>query len=539
MPTALSWLPFALAVVALVLPCRAGASCPYAVEDGANASSLDLSQPLLFRATGGDAMKRFDLAWLRREFGIKAVAVGHPGNYVLGSGSVQDKMLLGRYLDVLSNSDSADSPNPPTATTSPSSDPTPTHIHSRSFVFDNELDKQACAQVIAASGYAEALHGVFNANAKGNDAARDQDHKCSLSIGKRGGGLGLHQHYASVLVLLRGRKRWWFKRTAPKDPSLLDPIRGHHTLTLLPVTGDDKMPGLHSCVQFPGDVVYVPREWYHGTSNDENNGITFGIAWQETLGHKQSAKKRRKKVKRLLKLKKGKASGTVWSLLFDARLLLDELQEKSKLHREILETRVGKRLFERAEHFVKKAKEIRAHEMDFRPNVLLAEMYAKSGRIQDGAREMLEAAWVLSSVNRTAVPANLLSGWLYHIGHILRNVDVLDRAITLLEELFSMSPKDTLMRTMAGLELGVMHWSMENDEEAEAALRALGPELRRVFGTSTQTVVAAVPGVTTNVEVADGANIVDFLDSSFVNTGKELAGHLVPEFLRLKDLEDL
>ena len=348
----------------------------------------------------------------------------------------------------------------------------------------------------------------------------------------------MHQHDASVLVLLSGRKRWWFKHETPKDTSLLDPVLGHKILSTAATDGLEE--GLHSCVQERGDVMYVPRAWYHGTSNEDDDEITVGIAWQEAIGtESKAAKKRRKRVRKLLKAKKGKVTGTVWSLLYDARLFLDELQEKSKLHREILETRKGKRLFETAERFAKKAKQIRVHDLDFRPNVLLAEMYAKSGRVQEGAREMLEAAMVLNAVNRTAVPPNLLSGWLYYMGHILRNVDVLDRAVPLIEELFAMSPKDTLMRTMSGLELGIMQWSMEHDEEAEAALRAIGPELRRVFRTSEPTVVAAVAGVATAVGDVGEANIVDFLDPSFVNTGKELAGHLVPEFLRLKDLSDL
>ena len=99
--------PFLPLLLALA-PSSSCRACPYVVEDGADASGLDFTHPLLFRGNGGGSMDGLDLGWLRREYGVTAVSVGHPGNYVLGNGHVQDKMLLGRYLDVLASA----SPSP-------------------------------------------------------------------------------------------------------------------------------------------------------------------------------------------------------------------------------------------------------------------------------------------------------------------------------------------------------------------------------------------------------------------------------------------
>ena len=142
---------------------------------------------------------------------------------------------------------------------------------------------------------------------------------------------------------------------------------------------------------------------------------------------------------------------------------------------------------------------------------------------------MLEVSIELSRVNRTAIPLNLLSGWLYYIGHTLRNVDVLDRAVPLFEELFAMSPPDTLMRTMSGLELGIIQWSMERDEEAEEALRRIEPELQRAFRTA-----LSVGGVGDDDDAPP--NIADFLDSRLAESGRALVRNLVPEFLPKAEL---
>ena len=284
---------------------------------------------------------------------------------------------------------------------------------------------------------------------------------------------------------------------------------------------------LLSCVQEQGDLMYVPKKWHHGTSN-EYNGTTVGLAWQDTVGIFGLETKRQKKVRRLLK--SGKSARNVWSLISNSRILLDELgRMAAKSDTNVLSTRKGKRLLKKAEHFAKRAKRIRVSFLDFRPNVLLAEIYAKSGRGQDGAREMLEVSIELSRVNRTAIPLNLLSGWLYYIGHTLRNVDVLDRAVPLFEELFAMSPPDTLMRTMSGLELGIIQWSMERDEEAEEALRRIEPELQRAFRTA-----LSVGGVGDDDDAPP--NIADFLDSRLAESGRALVRNLVPEFLPKAEL---
>ena len=536
-----SWQLLLLCLILSILPVSsspsssisASSSCPYIV-DYSGKEDLDFSHPLLFPKLGSlGTGEEFGVSWLRETFGSRPFSVGHEGSFLIAGGRHHDKMFLGRFLNVLSSAISKDEDNDGDKNYRDDH-----HIHEDSIIFDGTLQKSVCQDVLRASGHEEALNGFIYDEKRGS-----MGNLCYLSVARGGGGIGLHQHYASILFLLQGRKQWWFKETAPKNAVLSDPVLGHRFLKKLPAETESE-DRLYTCVQEPGDVMYVPERWHHGTSNlrsSSGDQITVGVAWQEHddgLTQSKAAKnKTQRQIMRILKQstkKKSKEKNTsngtsVWSLLCDARLILSELdrlqlkidakggispKKMSKLRRK------GKQLFKSAMRLAKRAKLKTKSELDFRPRLLLAEVYSKAGQQQEAAREMIEASIYLQMVNRTEIPRNLLSGLLYHVGKLLRNVNVLDRAVPVFKELFEMSPVDTQMRTMSGVELAATHWLLEQDEDALRALTAVAPELKR-----------AISGRDGGGDGGGSSHIVDYLDSGTVTLAREISGHLNPEIL--------
>ena len=89
-----------------------------------------------------------------------------------------------------------------------------------------------------------------------------------LSVGRPGGGLTLHKHGAAWLALIVGRKRWsllhpdGLPKAAYRSVALKRPGNWSQTDQQRLRAG-----GLLTCEQQAGEVVYVPRLWWHATSN--------------------------------------------------------------------------------------------------------------------------------------------------------------------------------------------------------------------------------------------------------------------------------
>jgi hypothetical protein len=88
--------------------------------------------------------------------------------------------------------------------------------------------------------------------------------KYTLCIaGKEGFGIGFHKHNAALFMLLVGRKKWYMGASSSLDQSTEPTHPGFYT-----------SKSSHKCIQQPGEVLYVPDQWYHEIFNLE---YTAGI----------------------------------------------------------------------------------------------------------------------------------------------------------------------------------------------------------------------------------------------------------------------
>jgi hypothetical protein len=128
---------------------------------------------------------------------------------------------------------------------------------------------------------------------------RDHMARPTLSMtSTAGGGLSFHRHQASWLTLLSGRKLWCFS-------SSHNPPRTAHRRTFIDLIIQD--PAITVCVQQPGELVYVPKGWWHATysfpddssqdscaigigGSGESPGLHYYVTMGDLDGLKRSAK---------------------------------------------------------------------------------------------------------------------------------------------------------------------------------------------------------------------------------------------------------
>uniref|UniRef100_A0A7S2USI2 JmjC domain-containing protein n=1 Tax=Attheya septentrionalis TaxID=420275 RepID=A0A7S2USI2_9STRA len=97
---------------------------------------------------------------------------------------------------------------------------------------------------------------------------KNDNKKYTLCLGSEGFGIGFHRHGAALFSLVVGRKKWYMG-----PPDLLDHDENGET------KGDTHpafytTKSTHKCLQQPGEVLYVPDQWYHEIFNLE---YTAGI----------------------------------------------------------------------------------------------------------------------------------------------------------------------------------------------------------------------------------------------------------------------
>lgn len=101
---------------------------------------------------------------------------------------------------------------------------------------------------------------------------RGHERPIQFAVGKSASGIGLHAHHDAWNQVLFGAKRWTIY---PGSPGGVPPEAGynpteHHLQWLhdvYPKIKDDESTAPMECVQYAGDMIYVPEGWYHATVN--------------------------------------------------------------------------------------------------------------------------------------------------------------------------------------------------------------------------------------------------------------------------------
>ncbi|KAL7531954.1 hypothetical protein ACHAWF_003973 [Thalassiosira exigua] len=88
--------------------------------------------------------------------------------------------------------------------------------------------------------------------------------KFTLALASEGFGIGMHKHKAAMFLLVLGRKKWYMASSGDLDDA--DAADTH--------PGFYRDKSSHKCVQMPGEILFVPDEWYHEIFNLE---YTAGI----------------------------------------------------------------------------------------------------------------------------------------------------------------------------------------------------------------------------------------------------------------------
>ena len=75
--------------------------------------------------------------------------------------------------------------------------------------------------------------------------------KFTLCLASEGFGIGFHKHNAAFFLLVHGRKKWYMAKecAAPTHPGFYG------------------SKSSHKCIQYPGELLYVPDDWYHEIFN--------------------------------------------------------------------------------------------------------------------------------------------------------------------------------------------------------------------------------------------------------------------------------
>lgn len=90
------------------------------------------------------------------------------------------------------------------------------------------------------------------------DKKQGEQKKYTLCVANQAGfGIGMHKHNAAFFLLVQGRKKWYMSSSAASE--LTDPTHpGFYTTK-----------STHKCIQKPGEILYVPNQWYHEIFNLE------------------------------------------------------------------------------------------------------------------------------------------------------------------------------------------------------------------------------------------------------------------------------
>jgi hypothetical protein len=98
-----------------------------------------------------------------------------------------------------------------------------------------------------------------------SDTSIGRKKKFTLTIASEGFGIGMHKHNAAMFMLLVGQKKWYMTNSSDLD-GIVSESETHPRFY--------RELSSHKCIQQPGEVLYVPNDWYHEIFNLE---YTLGI----------------------------------------------------------------------------------------------------------------------------------------------------------------------------------------------------------------------------------------------------------------------
>jgi hypothetical protein len=515
-------------------------ACPHVVNLGAFSSlstlaPWSLERPILLRRDPmlppiSTAYYDWSPAGMRL-LADEPVSVGHSGGYIVGGGHVQDQMMISLFLDAIA-------------------DPDGEHIHARSAVFQ-ESNSSVCEKLFTVSDRAGALHTLVGEVLEGKRGK----YQCILSVTGAEAGFGLHQHSASIFLLVHGRKRWWFMPPdATPPPDLLGSVLGNDALQRWNwehVEGNSgswgEVNGLTFCDQAPGDIMYIPGQWHHGTSG-VGADVVIGFAMQNfgaAAGNKTTGNKTTSQSKSVWAVQsrgdadlggdqggnqggdqggdqggggarpgrpKGKAE-----MSMDMEAPRDQSDEPPKISEEQLQE-----ISQKKEQVGRQMKEAREDPLDLRGELYMVEHYLTMQNDESDEKALRELRGAMNTIRtvreRNHVAQSFLNELLWKIALKFRDLSELEALLPLLKEIRDKSPIDTRLHTMSGCELSSALFLLKRYDEARQALLDIEPELRRVVGLE--------PG---RSPARRGENIASELGDDEADTAFEISRRLVPE----------
>ena len=120
---------------------------------------------------------------------------------------------------------------------------------------------------------------TFNATQYHHQQRNSSLFRYFLSLGGKGSGVHLHHHSDGWSYLFEGQKRWFVR-----PPYTLPRITHMGFMRMRYWLNEGVYPKLQKnslleCVQYPGDLIYIPESWWHGTIN-EGSPITLSVSAQ-------------------------------------------------------------------------------------------------------------------------------------------------------------------------------------------------------------------------------------------------------------------
>ena len=355
--------------------------------------------------------------------GQSLVGLAHPYYYIIGEGKAEDKMMLKSFLNLFNQAKNE-----------------PQHLHRNSSIVFSPISKK---------NY-KICKRIFNSNKRNKQLKTKLKSKkslCMLSIGGKNNGLALHRHGDAWLQLLHGRKKWIVfppnfntlsltKKfaTAASSSAIIEAqkdlvltiLNNNNSLLLEKKIPSNELKEMKVCTQEPGDLVYIPANWKHGTNNNDEITIGIGIQMIDKKHDDDSLS----------------LETDLENILDKATTLMYECKTESEL----------KKIYKRIENLLLNARELEKY--DTRSTFLLIELYAKLQYNKLASKEMAYAKELVKMMEKKLnIPTNLLSGLLYLTGYTAHLLREIDDAILIFQRLFTLSPKDTLMYVKSGIML--------------------------------------------------------------------------------------